>query len=154
MVDLDCEVIMILVVDGGEGIVEVVLVVGCYVVIVKCYGVIGDFVEVDYVMCDCYVVIEMVICCGLERVDWVFGWLMFWCGFVVFSCGFGEVIVVVLCKGVIDIIVGVGGLVFIDGGVGMLEVLGVCLFDKNFVLIFFGVVGLMEFICFDLFGFN
>lgn len=125
----DVQYVSVLVVDGGEGMVEVMIVViqgvECYVWVI---GLLGEKVNVSWgISGDGKIVfIEMVVVSGLELV------FVEKCDlFVIILCGIGELILQVLESGVINIIIGIGGSVINDGGVGMVQVLGVKLCDVN-----------------------
>lgn len=148
----DVQYVFVLVVDGGEGMVEVMIVV---IQGVECYawviGLLGEKVNVSWgIFGDGKIVfIEMVVVSGLELV------FVEKCDlFVIILCGIGELILQVLESGVINIIIGIGGSVINDGGVGMVQVLGVKLCDVNGNEIGFGGGSFNILNDIDIFGFD
>lgn len=148
----DVQYVFVLVVDGGEGMVEVMIVViqgvECYVWVI---GLLGEKVNVSWgIFGDGKIVfIEMVVVSGLELV------FVEKCDlFVIILCGIGELILQVLESGVINIIIGIGGSVINDGGVGMVQVLGVKLCDVNGNEIGFGGGSFNILNDIDIFGFD
>lgn len=148
----DVQYVFVSVVDGGEGMVEVMIVViqgvECYVWVI---GLLGEKVNVSWgIFGDGKIVfIEMVVVSGLELV------FVEKCDlFVIILCGIGELILQVLESGVINIIIGIGGSVINDGGVGMVQVLGVKLCDVNGNEIGFGGGSFNILNDIDIFGFD
>lgn len=148
----DVQYVFVLVVDGGEGMVEVMIAViqgvECYVWVI---GLLGEKVNVSWgIFGDGKIVfIEMAAVSGLELV------FVEKCDlFVIILCGIGELILQVLESGVINIIIGIGGSVINDGGVGMVQVLGVKLCDVNGNEIGFGGGSFNILNDIDIFGFD
>lgn len=129
--------VCLLIVDGGEGIVDVmVVVIGGKWVFVDVSGLMGEKVNGFYGLIGDgkMVIIEMVVVSGLMLV------VLEVCNLLlVFSFGIGELICYVLDVGICYIILGIGGSVMVDGGMGVVQVFGVCFLDVQGML--FGVGG-------------
>lgn len=126
---LDVNYICLLIVDGGEGMVDVMVVVmGGNIVMFEVCGLMGEKVNVFYgfIGDGKMVVIEMVVVSGLMLV------VSEKCNLLlVSSFGMGELICYVLDNGIRYIILGIGGSVMVDGGMGMVQVFGVCFLDVD-----------------------
>lgn len=123
-----CNVIMKPMADGGEGTLETLLTsMNCVRVPITCTGAMGEPVETFYAIADdTTAIIEGANIAGLPQVplrqrnpDYTT------------SFGIGEVIKDALNKNCTSFIVGIGGSATNDGGIGMLQALGMKAYDKT-----------------------
>lgn len=148
----DVQYVFVSVVDGGEGTVEAMIVViqgvERYVWVI---GSLGEKVNVSWgIFGDGKIAfIEMAAVSGLELVFAEKRDL-----FVIILRGIGELILQALESGAINIIIGIGGSVINDGGVGMVQALGAKLCDVNGNEIGFGGGSFNILNDIDIFGFD
>lgn len=151
VVFFDVEYIKIFVVDGGEGIVQVLMdVIGGSIIKKIVIGLLGILVIVVYGFLGdgCMVVIEMVEVLGFYFVFCYFRDLL-----NMIIRGMGELIVDAVFCGVSEIIIGFGGSVINDVGIGMVSVFGVCFLNEEGQEIFDGGGFLYILVFIDISGF-
>ena len=117
-------VVRVPVADGGDGTVDAALAAGYERVPVQATGPTGEPVDTAYVVRDGVAVVEMADVSGLRLLppDRL-------APLTATSYGTGEVVRAALDQGCRSVVLGIGGSASTDGGAGMLEALGVRLFD-------------------------
>jgi len=117
-------VVRVPVADGGDGTVDAALAAGYERVPVRATGPTGEPVDTAYAVRDGVAVVEMADVSGLRLLppDRL-------APLTATSYGTGEVVRAALDQGARDVVLGIGGSASTDGGAGMLEALGVRLFD-------------------------
>ena len=117
-------VVRVPVADGGDGTVDAALAAGYERVPVRATGPTGEPVDTAYAVRDGVAVVEMADVSGLRLLppDRL-------APLTATSYGTGEVVRAALDQGCRSVVLGIGGSASTDGGAGMLEALGVRLFD-------------------------
>ena len=117
-------VVRVPVADGGDGTVDAALAAGYERVPVRATGPTGEPVDTAYAVRDGVAVVEMADVSGLRLLppDRL-------APLTATSYGTGEVVRAALDQGARNVVLGIGGSASTDGGAGMLEALGVRLFD-------------------------
>ena len=117
-------VVRVPVADGGDGTVDAALAAGYQRVPVRATGPTGEPVDTAYAVRDGVAVVEMADVSGLRLLppDRL-------APLTATSYGTGEVVRAALDQGCRSVVLGIGGSASTDGGAGMLEALGVRLFD-------------------------
>jgi glycerate kinase len=117
-------VVRVPVADGGDGTVDAALAAGYERVPVRATGPTGEPVDTAYAVRDGVAVVEMADISGLRLLppDRL-------APLTATSYGTGEVVRAALDEGARNVVLGIGGSASTDGGAGMLEALGVRLFD-------------------------
>ena len=117
-------VVRVPVADGGDGTVDAALAAGYERVPVRATGPTGEPVDTAYAVRDDVAVVEMAAVSGLRLLppDRL-------APLTATSYGTGEVVRAALDQGARNVVLGIGGSASTDGGAGMLEALGVRLFD-------------------------
>lgn len=127
-IDSEANIVMKPMADGGEGTLEALMTsTEGRMVSVSCVGPLGETVDTHYAITNSNIaIIEVALVAGLVQVpdnkrnpD------------KTTSYGVGEIIVDALDKGCISLIIGLGGSATNDGGLGMLQALGMKAFDEN-----------------------
>jgi glycerate kinase len=131
-VDPDIEVLTVPVADGGEGTFEAAIRVGYQAHPVRVTGAAGSPINAAIAIKGTEAIIEMSMASGLQQLQ---GELM---PLRATSYGTGELIRAALDQGCQRIILGVGGSACTDAGAGLLQALGMGLFDANHQPITFG----------------
>lgn len=123
-VDPQVTVVRVPVADGGDGTVDAALAAGYDRVALRATGPTGEPVDTAYAVRDDVAVVEMADVSGLRLLppdDLA--------PLTATSYGVGEVVAAALDRGARSVVLGIGGSASTDGGAGMLEALGVRLFD-------------------------
>ena len=117
-------VVRVPVADGGDGTVDAALAAGYELVPVRATGPTREPVDTPYAVRDGVAVVEMADVSGLRLLppDRL-------APLTATSYGTGEVVRAALDQGCRSVVLGIGGSASTDGGAGMLEALGVRLFD-------------------------
>jgi len=123
-VDPAAEVVRVPVADGGDGTVDAALAAGYERIPRRATGPTGEPVDTAYAVRDDVAVVEMADVSGLRLLppDRL-------APLTATSYGTGEVIAAALDRGARHVVLGIGGSASTDGGAGMLEALGVRLYD-------------------------
>jgi len=123
-VDPELAVVRVPVADGGDGTVDAALAAGYERVALRATGPTGEPVDTAYAVRDDVAVVEMADVSGLRLLppDRL-------APLTATSYGVGEVVAAALDRGARHVVLGIGGSASTDGGAGMLEALGVRLFD-------------------------
>ena len=123
-VDPDAEVVRVPVADGGDGTVDAALAAGYRRIPLRATGPTGEPVDTAYALRDEVAVVEMADVSGLRLLppDRL-------APLTATSYGVGEVVAAALERGARSVVLGIGGSASTDGGAGMLEALGVRLYD-------------------------
>lgn len=126
-IDHEVEVVMKPMADGGEGTLDALMTsTGGRLVSISCTGPLGETINTYYAITDSNIaIIEVALIAGLVQVpenkrnpD------------KTTSYGIGEIIIDALNKGCASFIIGLGGSATNDGGLGMLQALGIKAFDR------------------------
>jgi glycerate kinase len=125
-VDPGVTVVRVPVADGGDGTVDAALAAGYERVPLRATGPTGEPVDTAYAVRDDVAVVEMADVSGLRLLppDRL-------APLTATSYGVGEVVAAALDRGARHVVLGIGGSASTDGGAGMLEALGVRLFDAG-----------------------
>ena len=123
-VDPEADVVRVPVADGGDGTVDAALAAGYERIAVRATGPTGEPVDTAYAVRDDVAVVEMADVSGLRLLppDRL-------APLTATSYGTGEVVAAALDRGARHVVLGIGGSASTDGGAGMLEALGVRLYD-------------------------
>ena len=118
------DVVRVPVADGGDGTVDAAVAAGYERIPVRATGPTGEPVDTAYAVHDGVAVVEMADVSGLRLLppDRL-------APLTATSYGVGEVVAAALDRGARHVVLGIGGSASTDGGAGMLEALGVRLFD-------------------------
>ena len=146
----DAECVIVPMADGGEGTVEsLVSMTNGEIIKTEVIGPLGEKVIAEYGLLGegQTAVIEMASASGLENIK-----LEDRNPLVTTTFGTGELIKHALDKGVTRILIGIGGSATNDGGVGMLQALGVSFKDQNGQELTFGGGALNQLTTIDLSG--
>ena len=122
--DPELDVVQVPVADGGDGTVDAALAAGYERIPRRATGPTGEPVDTAYAVRDDVAVVEMADVSGLRLLppDRL-------APLTATSYGTGEVIAAALDRGARHVVLGIGGSASTDGGAGMLEALGVRLYD-------------------------
>ena len=117
--------------DGGEGFCKVLshYLPNAVEIPVAVHAPAGNIIMATYLWDDCTVYVESASSCGYNLVDDAFRNPL-----LTSSLGLGEMIKDAIRKGATRIIVGLGGTAVCDGGIGLLQGLGVSVFTDNGIL--------------------
>jgi glycerate kinase len=120
----DVDVVRVPVADGGDGTVDAALAAGYERVPLRATGPTGEPVDTAYAVRGDVAVVEMADVSGLRLLppDRL-------APLTATSYGIGEVVAAALDRGARHVVLGIGGSASTDGGAGMLQALGVRLFD-------------------------
>ena len=123
-VDPEADVVRVPVADGGDGTVDAALAAGYERIPRRATGPTGEPVDTAYAVRDDVAVVEMADVSGLRLLppDRL-------APLTATSYGTGEVVAAALDRGARHVVLGIGGSASTDGGAGMLEALGVRLYD-------------------------
>lgn len=128
--------------DGGEGTVDAIIAAtGGEMVEVTVHNPIGKLIKSSYgiIPHTKTAIIEMSAAAGITLIDETDR-----NPFTATTYGVGELILDAITKGCRKFIVGIGGSVTNDGGIGMLQALGFAFLDKNGNQVAFGAKGLED----------